>query len=43
MSKGAKADTMKSRYGHLIDRVEVSIPVDTQEDSQRLAEIVAQL
>ncbi len=37
------ADTLKARYGHLIDRVEVSIPIDTREDSQVLADIVARL
>ncbi len=37
------AETMKSRYDHLIDRVEVSIPVETEEDSRVLADIVTQL
>ncbi len=37
------AETINSRYGHLIDRVEVSIPVETPADSERLTEIVEQL
>lgn len=37
------AETIQKRYGALIQRIEVSFPVDDQNDFDQLAEVVAQL
>ena len=37
------ADAVNNRYGHLVDRIELSIPVDSEDDAAQLADIVRAL